>query len=246
MCHHLQCLQIGGLQQVRCWVSLQRRQDDRCLALRYCPLHHWTRPSPFLNTCSRLTLRMARSNGVFLGNAFSRNVQIIETDIDARFFEHYSGFLLGIFDQDQEPESYFNDSTFLFWTIVATGARHSGQDSNLFLHATKEVRDGAFQPMWNITNPIPVILASLILCLWPLPIDTMWKDPSHALAGYAHSLATQIGLYAAGHEQDFSRTRTHVTDKVRVFRAHLWLHCCITFQRYCQSLLPCSEWLLNA
>ncbi|RGP70225.1 hypothetical protein FSPOR_4125 [Fusarium sporotrichioides] len=148
-----------------------------------------------------------------------------------RFFNHYSKLLPAILnDNDRNPEPYFKESPLLFWTIIATGARHLEHATKIYRLAAQEIRGGIFQPLLHITNPIPIIKASLILCLWPLPVDTMWKDPSHVYAGTAHSLAIQNGLFVQGHEQDFARTHTWLSKDMRDSRVHLWLNCCLVFQ----------------
>lgn len=163
----------------------------------------------------------------------------------ARFFNHYSKFLPGTFiNAEKSPELYFEESPFLFWAIIATGSRHLEHESRLYRLAAQEVR-GAFQPLLNVTNPVPVIQGSLILCLWPLPVDTMWKDPSHVFAGAAHSLAVQNGLSVTGHEQDFARTRSSSTKEMRDLRVHLWLNCCLTFQMYISRLKACHMKMLT-
>ncbi|KAF5544074.1 nicotinamide mononucleotide permease [Fusarium mexicanum] len=152
-------------------------------------------------------------------------------DCFARFFNHYSKLLPGIFSEnDVNYESCFKESSLLFWTIVVTGARHLEHAAKLHQIAAQHIRGGTFQPLLHITNPIPIIKSSLILCLWPLPVDTMWKDPSHVYAGTAHSLAVQNGLFIDGHEQDFARTHTSLSKEMRDMRAHLWLNCCQVFQ----------------
>ncbi|CEF87405.1 unnamed protein product [Fusarium graminearum] len=133
-------------------------------------------------------------------------------------------------DNDQNPEPYFKESPLLFWTIIATGARHLEHANKVYRLAAQEIRGGIFQPLLHIRDPIPIIKASLILCLWPLPVDTMWKDPSHVYAGTAHSLAIQNGLFVQGHEQDFARTHTWLSKDMRDSRVHIWLNCCLVFQ----------------
>ena len=91
--------------------------------------------------------------------------------------------------------------------------------------------DIALPSLYSISRPIPAIRAVLVLCLWPLPISTMWKDPSHALIGAAVQLAVQNGLHVVGHEQDFARTLSKSTESERLSRARLWIHCLIIFQR---------------
>jgi hypothetical protein len=133
-------------------------------------------------------------------------------------------------DDDIDPESSFDECTFLFWSIIATGARHLEHGNKLYLLATQKLRGGTFQLLLHITNPGPIIKGCLILCLWPLTVDTMWKDPSRVYAGIAHSLAVQNGLFVIGHEQDFARTHTWLSKEMIDARAHLWLNCCLVFQ----------------
>lgn len=114
--------------------------------------------------------------------------------------------------------------------MVCTGARHFPDMK--FLHSVSDkVRVLTGSNLLQIQDPIPAIQACLILCLWPLPVDTMWKDPSHALAGAAMQLAIQNGLHEFRHEQDFRRTQICSNDRIRVFRVQLWLYCVIVFQR---------------
>ncbi|WKT39191.1 MFS transporter superfamily [Fusarium oxysporum f. sp. vasinfectum] len=152
-------------------------------------------------------------------------------DCFARFFNHYSKLLPGIFNENEvNCESYLKESSLLFWIIIATGSRHLEHATKLHRIAVQHIRGGTFQPLLHITNPITIIKISLILCLWPLPVDTMWKDPSHVYTGTAHSLAVQNRLFVNGHEQDFARTHTSLSKEIRDIRAHLWLNCCLVFQ----------------
>ncbi|ENH60974.1 Putative transcription factor SEF1, partial [Fusarium oxysporum f. sp. cubense race 1] len=145
--------------------------------------------------------------------------------------------LPGIFNENEvNCESYLKESSLLFWTIIATGSRHLEHATKLHRIAVQHIRGGTFQPLLHITNPITIIKISLILCLWPLPVDTMWKDPSHVYTGTAHSLAVQNRLFVNGHEQDFARTHTSLSKEIRDIRAHLWLNCCLVFQALCDGL----------
>ncbi|RKK47751.1 hypothetical protein BFJ66_g7903 [Fusarium oxysporum f. sp. cepae] len=158
-------------------------------------------------------------------------------DCFARFFNHYSKLLPGILNENEvNCESYLKESSLLFWTIIATGSRRLEHATKLHRIAVQHIRGGTFQPLLYITNPIPIIKSSLILCLWPLPVDTIWKDPSDVYAGTAHSLAVQNGLFVNGHEQDFARTHTSLSKEIRDIRAHLWLNCCLVFQALCDGL----------
>jgi transcriptional regulatory protein LEU3 len=71
----------------------------------------------------------------------------------------------------------------------------------------------------------------LILCVWPVPVNTMHRDLSVILSGAALRLALQIGLHVVGTGQDFARTRLESGDEVKAFRAKLWLHCLMISHR---------------
>ena len=115
--------------------------------------------------------------------------------------------------------------------MACTGARRF-HDVGYFQQAASKVRELVTASILQIQDPIPTIQAILILCLWPLPVDTMWKDPSHTMAGAAMQLAVQNGLHKFRHEQDFRRTQINSSDRnMRPFRIYLWLNCVIIFQR---------------
>ena len=151
-------------------------------------------------------------------------------DVHPRFFKHYVSFIPGIFTFDLSLPGYHERSPFLFWSIVCTGARRFA-NSDFFRESVSKVRSLTGSSLLQIQDPIPTIQAILILCMWPLPVDTMWKDPSHALAGAAYQLAVQNGLHIYRNEQDFRRIQIQEDHPSRVFRLHLWLHCVIIFQR---------------
>ena len=104
------------------------------------------------------------------------------------------------------------------------------------------------------SRPIPVVQAVILLCSWPMPLNTLYKDPSHALAGAALHLAVQNGLHMLCQEGDFASRPTkrnpevgpHLARKGRIhdrqqssdaeneilFRTSLWTNSLIVFQRY--------------
>ena len=158
--------------------------------------------------------------------------------ISVRFFKNYASFLPGIFPSDIPFMSYHAQSPFLFWIMACTGARRF-HDTGYFQQAAGKVRELLAASLLQIQDPIPTIQAILILCLWPLPVDTIWKDPSHTIAGAAMQLAVQNGLHKFRHEQDFRKAQINSNDRnMRVFRVHLWLSCVIIFQRSATDFSP--------
>ncbi|KAF2233648.1 hypothetical protein EV356DRAFT_200261 [Viridothelium virens] len=146
------------------------------------------------------------------------------------FFQHYEKFIPGIFKSDMSPSQYYEKSPFLFWSLVSVGARKYSEDPLLLEVVTKYVMDVAVLSLYSMSNALPAIQAVLLLCLWPLPVNTTVKDPSHALAGAAMQLAVQNGLHIYGHQQDFYRENVECRYADKKFRALLWIHCVTVFQ----------------
>ncbi|CZR34842.1 uncharacterized protein FPRO_01037 [Fusarium proliferatum ET1] len=226
---HIECNNIVEAPEATVDAS-PARSDRTAVGTSSSALTHTT-TGPSLEVDPSYTVQSDRSSSLaeILGREGIAVKQI--DDCFARFFNHYSKLLPGIFrENDVNYESCFKESSLLFWTITVTGARHLEHATKLHQIAAQHIRGGTFQPLLHITNPIPIIKSSLILCLWPLPVDTMWKDPSHVYAATAHSLAVQNGLFVDGREQDFARTHTSLSKEMRDIRAHLWLNCCLVFQ----------------
>lgn len=148
-----------------------------------------------------------------------------------RFFKYYEPLIPGIFDTSATPDQYLELSPLLFWAIIVTGARGYSGDPTLYERIVRQVSQMALESLFSMTNLIPTIEAVLILCLWPTPVSTMFKDPSHALAGTAMQLAILNGLHVFGHEQDFVRQSIECVNSEVCLRFRLWVHCVTIFQR---------------
>ncbi|KAL9094240.1 MAG: hypothetical protein Q9165_003380 [Trypethelium subeluteriae] len=140
------------------------------------------------------------------------------------FFQYYEKSIPGIFKPEMTPSQYYEKSPFLFWSLVSVGARKYSEDPLLLEVVTRYVMDVAVLSLYSMSNALPAIQAVLLLCLWPLPVNTTVKDPSHALAGAAMQLAVQNGLHVYGHQQDFYRENVECRYADKKFRALLWIH----------------------
>jgi transcriptional regulatory protein LEU3 len=85
-------------------------------------------------------------------------------------------------------------------------------------------------------RPMETIKGLLLLCLWPVPVNTMHKDVSVVLSGAAIHVAMQIGLHITGRAHDFARTKLERSQLQKIDRTNLWIHCLIVYHRY--GLLP--------
>ncbi|KAI4659875.1 uncharacterized protein J4E79_005677 [Alternaria viburni] len=133
--------------------------------------------------------------------------------------------LFPILDPSIGPNDYYDQSPFLFWTIVVTGSRRYSEHEVLE-RTSQPITQLAFSSMALRTSQVPIIQGLLILCTWRLPTNSMYKDTTHLMCGSAVHLATQIGLHIAGVGQDFARTPLEKDQSLKVQRARLWL-CCV-------------------
>ena len=137
--------------------------------------------------------------------------------------------LLPIVEKMTPAESY-EQSPFLFWVIMYVGSRRD-KDPTLMEQLATRVVDLAFSSLASRSQPIQIVQGLLLLCSWPVPIDTKGKDISHVLGGAAMQLAMQNGLHIFSDGQEFARTRLRLRSNDKEndaqFRARLWA-CCVT------------------
>jgi transcriptional regulatory protein LEU3 len=141
-----------------------------------------------------------------------------------------------VFSSSIEPNTCYSHSPLLFWTIVAIGSRKYPKDPTLLSLLAPRVIELAQVAIFSRESTLETIQAFLLLCIWPMPVDTMHKDISPILSGAMLQLATSIGLHVQGVGQDFSRTTVHSDPIEAVSRAKLWVSCLIACQRFAQYL----------
>jgi transcriptional regulatory protein LEU3 len=135
-----------------------------------------------------------------------------------------------IFNDPLEPNTCYSQSPLLFWTIVTIGSRKLVKDPTLLNLLGPKVVELTQSAIFSRTNSLSIIQAFLLLCIWPMPVITMYKDVSPIMAGAALNLALTVGLHIPGVGQDFSRTTVlHDSNESR-FRARLWVSCLIAIQ----------------
>lgn len=137
--------------------------------------------------------------------------------------------MLPVVDPALSPNDMFDQSPFLFWTIMFLGSRRC-IDSTL-LQLSSRINSMALQSLEDRVSPLETIQGLLLLCVWPVPINTMQKDMSNIFSGAAIHLAMQIGLHVVGAGQDFARVKLDARREQIVRRAELWAHCLIVSHR---------------
>lgn len=138
----------------------------------------------------------------------------------------------GLFHGLKNPNILYEYSSVLFWTVVYVGSRNYTRDPTILERIIAPLQTEFQQSLFDPEDSIPSIQAALLLCLWPFPVDTLFKLRTHVVAGAAMMLAMQKGLHVSGRAQDFVRVPLSQSITEKQFRKTLWMHCQIVFQRY--------------
>lgn len=152
--------------------------------------------------------------------------------VNELFEEYWSNYhsFLELLDPEQTPDSIFNKSKLLFWTIIVTAARHFNPDRELLSRLT-----GPFTRLvWSTMSKVPqnhnVVKALCLLCAWPLPTSSTSTDPTFMFCGLMMQIGKQIGLHRPSHAQDFTRTHITLKDEDVKDRLKTWACCNIVAQ----------------
>ena len=153
-------------------------------------------------------------------------------DCFAIFHTKYSP-QLSVLEGWLSPNHYYNQSPFLFWTIVAIGSRRYARDPTLISMIAPGVNSFAKTAAFSRDRALHTIQALLLLCTWPMPFETLSNDITPMLSGVMLQHAVSCGLHIFGVGQDFSRTKLTKDRAQMYFRARLWALCIVVCQRYC-------------
>lgn len=148
----------------------------------------------------------------------------------ASFFGHFHPFL-EILNASITPNAYYARSPALFWVIISVAARKYEDDVTLL----GSLKACVTNLVWSCASQLPLpshtIQALLLLCMWPFPVDTQWRDPSFILVSLAKSAAMQNGLHQPEKMQDFLRVKTQLGPEEFHEAVKLWTGCYITAER---------------
>ncbi|KIW84496.1 hypothetical protein Z517_03746 [Fonsecaea pedrosoi CBS 271.37] len=163
-----------------------------------------------------------------------QDLSVSGEDVDACFqifLQHYLSYV-PILENSLRPDDCYVYSPLLFWTILAIGSMRFERDPTLIIAIGPMVMELAKDAVFSCKDVIATIQSFTLLCTWPMPVETLERDPSPALAGAALQLAINSGLHVWGIGQDFSRRRLNPGGQNSVdFRAKLWVNCLIVCQR---------------
>ena len=109
-------------------------------------------------------------------------------------FEEYYYVHLPILEPVRSLQKLYKDSLVLFWAIAFTTSRHHPRHFHLY----KKLRE-PFQSLISALLSSPVqalkdVQALLIICQWPLAVESQSEDPSWMHSGFAINAALHMGL----------------------------------------------------
>ncbi|KAK6375964.1 hypothetical protein LTR81_027864 [Elasticomyces elasticus] len=182
--------------------------------------------SPFTGSAgnsSRYT--NARSNDHTLGTTVLIGQKI--NGCHKTYLRSYAPAVWGLFDQEQSPDDLYHFSPLLFWAVIYVGSRGYHKDPTASESIMERLKALLHHALFDPENAIPTIQAAVLVCLWPFPVDSTFKDPSHAVAGAAMHFPVQKGLQYASRKQDYARVALVQAEADRVVRARLWTYCVV-------------------
>ena len=152
-------------------------------------------------------------------------------ELFAMYFRDYHPFL-PLLDPIKTPDTYFELSALLFWTIIVVAARRYGVDREHRL--LTQMAEPYSRLLWLNVSKVPQshhdVRALALICTWPLPYSTTSSDPTFILSGCMMKMAQQIGLHRPTHPLDFNRTQPQYSDEEITEKLTTWAVCNIVVQ----------------
>ncbi|KAI0111185.1 hypothetical protein GGR51DRAFT_547350 [Nemania sp. FL0031] len=119
----------------------------------------------------------------------------------------------------------YSSSPVLFWTIIAIVASHTTVPSadGLFDEIAEPFQDMIRTAVLQAPLPLQTIRALLLLCVWPMPVETQRQDPSWLYSGIAVNSALYLGLHRPGPSPPSRGTSDYLETPLE--RIATWLGC---------------------
>jgi hypothetical protein len=165
-------------------------------------------------------------------------ITVSASDINGIFelyFREYAPFL-SVFDHNLSPNTCYQQSPLLFWTIIGTACRGYSKNPTLLTALAKSITTSALSSVITTGSPLQRVQAFLLLVTWPLPdaVETNQQEVNYVFAGLLLHLAQRSGLHVpAGSDEFFRAKMPNLPDIGLVSRSHLWASIVLTYQRSC-------------
>lgn len=114
--------------------------------------------------------------------------------------------------------------------IVITGARRYTKDRALLGNLRPHTYNLSFIAIQSYASPVPTVQGLLLISVWPMPVNSVYKDITSVLCGAAMHLAILAGLHVAGAGHEFLEDKVFSDPIEKEARARLWMYVQITCQ----------------
>ncbi|KAH8690603.1 putative C6 transcription factor [Talaromyces proteolyticus] len=152
-------------------------------------------------------------------------------DLFQLFFRDFAPFL-SILDPTTSPNSYYAQSSLLFWTVLVVSSRSYSKNPTLFAALTQPVTDLILLSMSSNASPVAKIQSLILMLTWPFPkVEVLFP-----LSGMMLHFAMQNGLHIPVASHEFARNHEKSKHKTSVDtqrRTELWAQCVVVYQRTC-------------
>lgn len=141
----------------------------------------------------------------------------------SRYFKHYHP-MLPILDPSRDPDYFYELSPFVFWCLLITGSRRYEQDPTILERLAPSVKQLALKALTQATAYLPNICGLLILCVWPLPMTSIYEDTSSMYSGAVMQLALLHCLHLFEPQEVHTRTIGVQCINKQAYLARLWAY----------------------
>ncbi|KXS99054.1 hypothetical protein AC578_6964 [Pseudocercospora eumusae] len=156
-----------------------------------------------------------------------------------KFYAHYHDRFPILADRETMARSY-NDCPLLFWVIMAIVSQRIPEYTNLHTQLIAPVQRLATDVSASLHHPLMTVQALLLLCWWPLTLESNFNNPSWSYCGLATHTALQFGFHRPQYPSDF-RYRDTLSREAFEARLRTWLACFIVNQTLSAFLgVPCT------
>ncbi|KAF2154529.1 hypothetical protein K461DRAFT_97567 [Myriangium duriaei CBS 260.36] len=162
-------------------------------------------------------------------------------DIDSLFDIFFTDYLplLPIMDHKVLPNACYQQSPFLFWTIIGTACRTYPRNPNILGALSAKLVDMALLSVSNRKAPLQRLQSFLLILTWAYPDSASGRsltrtETSFALAGILLQLAIKAGLHLAEPGGQFWRLKGGDLPEISLAkRCDLWALCIVAYQKTC-------------
>ncbi|KAL4741239.1 hypothetical protein BDV11DRAFT_213475 [Aspergillus similis] len=149
------------------------------------------------------------------------------------FYRQYVVFMPCL-DTESSPNLTYEQSDFLFWTIIGTASRTCAKNPTIFPALAKHIISMAFLSPLSESGAWNIVQGLLLVLNWPFPKADGGVDIIFPLTGLLLHVAMMYGMHNPVSSHEFFKTKQPMPQVADISRrSELWAYTVITYQRAC-------------